>query len=81
MDWFGVKRATDWHTELTYEDKLPLLAILPSKEVPTEKGGTMFADMRAAYDALSAEKQKLLSGLTALNGRQTGPRRRETLRR
>ena len=60
VDWYGVKRATDWHTDSTYEDRLPLLAILHAKEVPSDKGGTMFADMRAAYDALpEARKQQL----------------------
>ncbi len=39
-DWYGVKRATDWHTDSTYEDTLPLLAMLHAKEVPSEKGGT-----------------------------------------
>ena len=41
IDWYGVKRATDWHTDSTYEPDLPLLAILHAKEVPMEKGGTM----------------------------------------
>jgi taurine dioxygenase len=36
VDWYGVKRATDWHTDSTYEDQLPLLAILHAKEVPSE---------------------------------------------
>ena len=58
VDWYGVKRATDWHTDSTYEDDLPLLAILHAKEVPSEKGGTMFADMRAAYDALPEATRK-----------------------
>ena len=52
VDWFGVKRATDWHTDSPYDDDLPRLAILHAREVPSEKGGTMFADMRAAYDTL-----------------------------
>ena len=73
VDWFGVKRATDWHTDSTYEDRLPLLAILHAKEVPSEKGGTMFADMRAAYAALPAAMRERLAGLTGLHGRQTGP--------
>ena len=73
VDWYGVKRATDWHTDSTYEDDLPLLAILHAKEVPSEKGGTMFADMRAAYDALPATTKEQLAGLTALHGRHTGP--------
>ncbi len=59
VDWYGVKRATDWHTDSTYEDELPLLAILHAKEVPAEKGGTMFADMRAAYDALPDQRKEL----------------------
>ena len=31
IDWYGVKRATDWHTDSTYEEELPLLAILHAK--------------------------------------------------
>ena len=73
VDWYGVKRATDWHSDSTYEDELPLLAILHAKEVPSEKGGTMFADMRAAFDALPPDRQALLSSLTALHGRHLGP--------
>jgi Taurine catabolism dioxygenase TauD, TfdA family len=38
IDWYGVKRATDWRTDSTYEPQLPLLAILHAKEVPMEKG-------------------------------------------
>jgi taurine dioxygenase len=73
IDWYGVKRATCWHTDSTYEPELPLLAILHAKEVPSEKGGTMFCDMRAAYDALPAEMKERLAGLTGLHGRSTGP--------
>ena len=73
IDWFGVKRATDWHTDSTYEPELPLLAILHALEVPSEKGGTMFADMRAAYDALPAATQERLAGLTGLHSHTAGP--------
>ncbi|HEY6439092.1 MAG TPA: TauD/TfdA family dioxygenase, partial [Acetobacteraceae bacterium] len=73
VDWYGVKRATDWHTDSTYEDHLPLLAILHAKEVPSEKGGTMFADMRAAYDTLPEARKQQLEGLTAQHGRSIGP--------
>jgi taurine dioxygenase len=73
VDWYGVKRATDWHTDSTYEDELPLLAILHAKEVPSEKGGTMFADMRAAYAGLPEAKKQQLAGLTGLHGRSCGP--------
>jgi taurine dioxygenase len=73
VDWYGVKRATDWHTDSTYEDQLPLLAILHAKEVPSDKGGTMFADMRAAYDTLPDARRQQLANLTALHGRSIGP--------
>jgi len=73
VDWYGVKRATDWHSDSTYEDELPILAMLHAKEVPPDRGGTMFADMRAAYDALPGERKSQLAGLTGLHGRHTGP--------
>ena len=73
VDWYGVKRATDWHTDSTFESNLPLLAILHAKEVPSEKGGTMFVDMRAAYDTLPEDRKQLLAGLTGLHRRGTGP--------
>ncbi|HEV2100258.1 MAG TPA: TauD/TfdA family dioxygenase [Stellaceae bacterium] len=73
VDWFGVKRATDWHTDSPYEDVPPRLAILHAKEVPSDKGGTMFADMRAAYDALPEAMKDRLAGMTGLHGRHDGP--------
>src|SRR5205823_8273333 len=73
IDWFGVKRATDWHTDSPYEEVPPRLAILHAKEVPSSKGGTMFADMRAAYDALDATMKERLAGLVGLHGRHDGP--------
>jgi len=73
VDWYGVKRATDWHTDSTYESDLPILAILHAKEVPSSRGGTVFADMRAAYDALPNTMKDRLSTLVGLHGRSTGP--------
>lgn len=73
IDWYGVKRATDWHTDSTYEEELPLLAMLHALEVPASQGGTMFADMRAAYDALPPAMRERLSGLIGLHGRSSGP--------
>ena len=73
IDWFGVKRATDWHTDSPYEDEPPRLAILHAKEIPSSKGGTIFADMRAAYDALSDEMKRRLAGMVGLHGRHDGP--------
>lgn len=73
IDWYGVKRATEWHTDSTYEQQLPLMAMLHAKEVPSSKGGTMFADMRTAYDTLPAATKVRLAGLTGLHGRSSGP--------
>ena len=73
IDWYGVKRATDWHTDSTYEDELPLLAMLHAKEIPSERGGTMFTDMSAAYTALPDARKQQLAGMTGLHGRHTGP--------
>src|SRR5580704_18719092 len=73
VDWYGVKRATDWHTDSTYEEELPLLAMLHALEIPSRRGGTMFADMRAAYDALPQPMKDRLAGLVGLHGRTDGP--------
>jgi taurine dioxygenase len=73
IDRFGVKRASSWHTDETYEPVLPRLAILHAVEVPADKGGTIFADMRAAYDALPDAMKRRLERLTALHGYTDGP--------
>src|SRR5271156_1551095 len=73
VDWYGVKRATDWHTDSTYEEVPPLLAMLHALEVPATKGGTMFADMCAAYDALPPAMKDRLATLTGRHGYTSGP--------
>jgi taurine dioxygenase len=73
VDWFGVKRATDWHTDSPYDDDLPRLAILHAREVPSANGGTMFADMRTAYDTLPEAMKQRLANLVGLHGRGDGP--------
>jgi taurine dioxygenase len=73
IDSFGVKRATAWHTDETYNAELPRATMLHAIEVPAEKGGTLFADMRAAYDALPDATKQRLAGLVGLHGYSTGP--------
>jgi taurine dioxygenase len=73
VDRFGVVRASSWHTDETYEDALPRLAILHAIEMPSAKGGTIFADMRAAYDALPEATRRRLEPLVGLHGRTDGP--------
>ena len=52
IDWYGVKRATDWHTDSTYEPELPLLAMLHALEIPSTQGRHDVRQYAAAYDAL-----------------------------
>jgi taurine dioxygenase len=73
IDWFGVKRATAWHTDSTYEPELPLLAILHALEIPSQRGGTVFADMYAAYEALPVAMKDRLATMTCLHGHTSGP--------
>ena len=58
-------RADVWHTDLTFQEEPPLGAILHAVEVPEVGGDTLWADMAAAYDALSPSLRGFLDGLTA----------------
>ena len=73
FDPFGKIRASTWHADATYEADLPRAAILHAKEIPASGGGTIFANMCAAYDGLPGEKQEKLADLVALHGYTTGP--------
>ena len=72
-DPFGVKRASNWHADATYETHLPRLAMLHALEVPSTGGGTLFADMRAAFDALDPDLKETLISLTGVHGFNVGP--------
>jgi taurine dioxygenase len=75
VDKFGQTRASTWHADETYDppEKLPRLAILHAVEVPHEKGGTLFADMYAAYDTLPVAIKQKLAGMTGRHGYTDGP--------
>ncbi|HEX3953827.1 MAG TPA: TauD/TfdA family dioxygenase [Stellaceae bacterium] len=75
IDYVANKRATAWHADETYNAVLPKLAILHAKEVTSAGGGTMFADMRAAYDALPAVMKQKLAGRAGTHGYLAGPAR------
>jgi taurine dioxygenase len=60
-----------WHTDSSCDATPPKASILYMHEVPTNGGGdTMFANMYAAYDALSDSMKKFLEGLTAIHDGQ-----------
>jgi taurine dioxygenase len=75
VDKFGQTRASSWHADETYDppEKLPRLAILHAVEVPQEKGGTLFADMYAAYETLPETMKEKLAGMTGRHGYTDGP--------
>jgi taurine dioxygenase len=61
------RNANVWHTDLTYSQNPPLASILRGIEIPESGGDTMFADLCAAYDGLSAKMQALLEDLVAVH--------------
>jgi len=57
-----------WHTDQSYEEKPALGSLLYAIEVPTDgSGDTWFCDMTAAYDGLSGDMKRRISGLRAMH--------------
>ena len=54
-----------WHTDSSFKRTPGKMSMLSAQEVVQEGGETEFADMRAAWDALPAERQRELEGLVA----------------
>ncbi len=54
-----------WHTDYTFKEAAGKYSFLRALAVTREGGETKFADMRAAYDALSDRMKVRLEGLTA----------------
>lgn len=56
-----------WHSDTVYLERPPMATMLIAREVPPYGGDTMWANMYAAYDALSPGMQRVLEGLRAVN--------------
>jgi taurine dioxygenase len=56
-----------WHTDVTFIETPPLGAILYAKLLPESGGDTCWANMQAAYEALSKPLQRFLSELDAVH--------------
>jgi taurine dioxygenase len=56
-----------WHTDTAYLDVPPMATMLVAREVPPVGGDTLYANMYAAYEALSPALREVLDGLTAVN--------------
>lgn len=52
-----------WHTDMSYYDVRATYSLLSAHIVPPAGAETEFTDMRAVYDALSAERKSELEGL------------------
>ena len=67
-----------WHSDISHAERPPAVSLLHALEVPEGRGDTMFCNMYAAYDQLSAGMRKLLDSLSALHsGEATARRNRE----
>lgn len=56
-----------WHSDVSCDEEPPLGSILYIKQCPPVGGDTLFANMYAAYDALSERMKTYLEGLKALH--------------
>ena len=53
-----------WHTDASFQDPPGRYSMLHAKVIPPVGADTEYADMRAAYDALSEETKRQIEGLT-----------------
>jgi len=60
-------QSNTWHTDLTYEANPPMASILRGIEIPEAGGDTMWNNLYAAYEGLSAPLRKMADGLTAIH--------------
>jgi taurine dioxygenase len=56
-----------WHTDGSWQRRTGLATILYAEIVPTTGGGTKWADMYGAYDALTPQWHERLAGLRAMH--------------
>ena len=56
-----------WHSDTVYLERPPMATMLVAREVPPFGGDTEFANMYAAFEALSPGMRDLLCGLRAVN--------------
>lgn len=62
-----VPRATMWHTDHTNHERPPKATMLYAVELPSQGGGTSFANMRAGLAALPENLQSRLAGMKTVN--------------
>jgi len=60
-------RTNFWHTDVTFMARPPMASLLRAVVIPDAGGDTMWADTRAAYDALAAPLQRFCNDLVAIH--------------
>lgn len=68
MDPDPVRPWTGWHTDLTTIVNPPAASILRGVTIPPYGGDTQFANLVAAYNALSATMRQFIDGLRGVHG-------------
>ncbi|MBL7497458.1 TauD/TfdA family dioxygenase [Frankia sp. CNm7] len=63
----GGGRSDEWHTDVTFVRRPPLGSVLRAVRLPAHGGDTLWTDLQAAYDSLSAPVRRLVDELTALH--------------
>ncbi len=56
-----------WHSDTTYLDEPPMATMLLAREIPPAGGDTLYANMYAAYEALSPALQHVLGDLRGVS--------------
>jgi taurine dioxygenase len=56
-----------WHSDVSCDPEPPMGSILYIRQCPPKGGDTLFANMYAAYEALSGRMKSYLDGLTAVH--------------
>jgi taurine dioxygenase len=56
-----------WHTDHSNDSRPPKATVLHAVQLPSHGGDTQFANMAAAYDALTDQTRRRLDGLTAIH--------------
>jgi taurine dioxygenase len=63
-----------WHSDSAYTELPPKITMLYARQIPPRGGDTLFADMYAAYEDLSAGLKNTLNALQAINSASVVPR-------
>jgi taurine dioxygenase len=64
--------ADGWHTDITWIEAPPKIAILCGLEIPAYGGDTMWADLYGAYDRLSEPMKRVVSDLKVWHSQGDG---------